>query len=403
MARSKGRSVGDVAKYTGTRSTPPPSFGSQQQEDDTVTSGVTFALIALVVFVAISFFAIRFGTQNIEQDLEARASSALAAAGFELVEVEANAATVTVRGSFVQGQDPENAYAAVESVSGVESVEGQIWIIDTDGGNAAVVSGSYLEATWENGVVTLTGALSTEEKLAFVMDSVAPDANETFLAVNMDGVTIKEGLADEAWIGPALGLLHSIAGQLPTGFLRVDGDARVVAISGEVEDKSLKDSLNGAVFAVATELGFSPTPGVLWLDTRPTEEEVVELQEDLNALILDQVVEFEIKSFQLTPQGTALLDEVLVALETAPEGIRVVIAGHTDDSGPDSENLLLSEQRAKAVLDYLIVNGQDSERFDIIGFGESKPIESNATEDGRARNRRIEFTALYVEVEGGDQ
>lgn len=221
--------------------------------------------------------------------------------------------------------------------------------------------------------------------------------------MDLDGVTIKEGLADESWMGPALGLLHSVAGQLPTGFLRIDGDARVVAISGEVEDKTLKDSLNGAVFAVATEIGFAPTPGVLLLDTRPTEEEVVELQEDLNAVILDQVVEFETKSFQLTDQGTALLDEVAVALETAPEGIRVVIAGHTDDRGPDAENLLLSEQRARAVLDYLVANGQAPERFDIIGFGESRPIESNATEDGRARNRRIQFTAVYVEVEGGDQ
>lgn len=402
MARSKGRSVGDVAKYTSTRSTPPPSFG-QQQEDDTVTSGVTFGLIALVVFLAISFFAVRFGTQNIEQDLEARSSRALVAAGFELVEVEANGATVTVRGSFVDGQDPDNAYSTVAGVPGVSSVEGQIWAIDTDGASARIIRGSYLEASWENGVVTITGALSTEEKVDFVKSSVDPDGTDTFLVVDMEGVTIKEGLPDETWMGPALGLLHSIAGELPTGFLRVDGDARVVAISGEVEDKDLKDSLNGAVFTVASEIGFSPTPGILLLDTRPTEEEVEELQEDLNDVILDQVVEFETKSFQLTDQGTELLDEVVLALQTAPEGIRVVIAGHTDDAGSDSANLLLSEQRAEAVLEYLVAAGQPRERFDIIGYGESQPIASNATEEGRARNRRIDFTALFIDIQGGDQ
>lgn len=402
MARSKGRGVGDVAKYTSTRSTPPPSFG-QQQEDDTVTSGFTFGLIALVVFLAISFFAVRFGTQNIEQDLEARASQALVTAGFDLVEVEANGTTVAVRGSFLDGQDPEDAYSAVADVPGVGSVEGQIWAIDTDGASARIITGSYLEASWENGVVTITGALSTEEKVNFVKSSVDAEGTETFLVVDMEGVSIKDGLPDEAWMGPALGLLHSIAGELPTGFLRVDGDARVVAISGEVEDKNLKDTLNGAVLAVATEIGFAPTPGILLLDTRPTEEEVEELQEDLNDLILDQVVEFETKSFQLTDQGTMLLDEVVVALQTAPEGIRVVIAGHTDDAGSDSENLLLSEQRASAVLEYLVAAGQPRNRFDIVGYGESRPIESNATEEGRARNRRIDFTALFVDVQGGDQ
>lgn len=403
MARSKGRSVGDVAKYTGSRSTPPPSFGRQQLEDDTVTSGVTFALVALVAFLAISFFAVRFGTQNIEADLEARSTRALVAAGFDLVEVEAHGSTVNVRGSFLTGQDPEVAYDTVAQVPGVGAVDGEIWQITNDPLGQSVTKGAYLEATWENGVATITGALSTEDKIGFVKASVDPNDSSTFLVVNSEGLTVKEGLVDEAWMGPALGLLHTVASQLPTGLLRVDGDAKLVAISGEVEDKDLQDSLNEAVLTMASELGFSPTPGILLLDTRPTEEEVDELQQDLNALVLDQVVEFEVKSFQLTEQGTTLLDEVLMALETAPEEIRVVIAGHTDDTGPESENLLLSQQRAKAVLDYLVANGQDRERFDIIGFGETQPIETNATEEGRARNRRIEFTALFVEIEGGDQ
>jgi OOP family OmpA-OmpF porin len=125
---------------------------------------------------------------------------------------------------------------------------------------------------------------------------------------------------------------------------------------------------------------------------------VEDLQDDLNELILDQVVEFEIDSFALTPKGTSLLDEVLDALASAPDDIRIEIAGHTDNAGSESENLLLSQRRAQAVLDYLVANGQDPERFEIIGYGESQPIASNDTEDGRARNRRIEFTALFEEA-----
>jgi OOP family OmpA-OmpF porin len=110
------------------------------------------------------------------------------------------------------------------------------------------------------------------------------------------------------------------------------------------------------------------------------------------------VVEFEIDSFALTAKGRSLLDEVLAALDGAPDDIRIQIAGHTDNNGSDAENLLLSQRRAQAVLDYLVANGQDPERFETIGYGESQPVASNDTEEGRARNRRIEFTALFEEA-----
>ena len=75
----------------------------------------------------------------------------------------------------------------------------------------------------------------------------------------------------------------------------------------------------------------------------------------------------------------------------------MLIAGHTDDRGSADANQLLSEQRANAVLEYLIQRGQDPARFDTIGYGETQPIASNDTAEGRARNRRIEFTALLEE------
>jgi outer membrane protein OmpA-like peptidoglycan-associated protein len=403
MARKKGRSVSDVSRYTGTRSSVPPSFGSNQ-DDDTVTSGVTFTLIAIVVFLAICFAAVRFGTQNIESDIETRASSALAAAGFSDVTVEANGTTVLLSGSFTADQNDDDAHNAVAALAGVGSVEGQIWLISTEDLADAVVRGTAFEAVWENGIVVVNGELSSEEKINFVKETLEDSEVTPFVAVNVEGLTVKDGLVEETWLGPILGLLQSVADQLPIGLLRADGANKLVAVSGEVLEKSLRDELNDAVLETASALGFSPTPGVLLLDIQPTEEEVEELQEDLNELILDQVVEFEIKSFLLTEQGTALLDEVITALESAPEGITVIISGHTDDRGPDEENQLLSEQRAQAVLDYLVTHGQDRDRLEAIGFGESQPVESNATRAGRARNRRIEFTAVFVvQVEGEDQ
>lgn len=403
MARRKGRSVGDVTRYTGTARSNPARFPGNDSDDDSVTSGTTFFLIALVVFLALMFAGVRYGTAAIENDLETRAEAALLNEGFTEVEVIASGTTLTVQGQYPEGElDPEAAYRAVRSVSGVGDVEGQIFAVSVGELGDARVTGSILEATWQYGIVTLTGALSSEEKIEFVEATLTDSADTPFVSVVMDDVTVKEGLLDDAWLGPSLGLLQTVARDLPTGFLKVDGDAKLVAVSGEVEEKDLRNLLNDAVLETAAVLGFSPTPGVLLLDTAPTEEEVEELQEDLNELVLDQVVEFEVKSFALTDQGKRVLDEVIDALEAAPETIRVLISGHTDNRGGTEENQLLSEQRATAVLDYLVARGQDPERFDTVGFGETQPIETNDTAAGRARNRRIEFTALFVVIETED-
>lgn len=399
MSRRKGRSVGDVARYTGT-SNLPPSF-RDQKDDEPLTSGVTFALVSFVIFVAICFAAVRFGTASIENDLEHRSTAALRAAGFESVEVEAMGTTVSVSGTYVDGQDEQVAYDAIASVSGVGDVEGQIWPVSTDDLEAPIVRGAPLEATWVNGDVVITGDVSTEEKrdfIALTLDQAIAEDGSVIESYDLSAVTVLEGLPDESsWLGSVLALLKTAPGNLPVGLLRVDGANRYIVVSGDVLEKSARDELNTQVVETAEALGFDANPAVRLLDEGPTEEEVQDLQDDLNEVILDQVVEFEVDSFALTARGKVVLDEVLASLEGAPDDIRVLISGHTDDRGSTAENQLLSEQRARAVLDYLVAAGQAKDRFDIIGHGESQPIESNATEEGRARNRRIEFTALLEE------
>jgi outer membrane protein OmpA-like peptidoglycan-associated protein len=392
MARRRGRSVSDVSRYTGGSSSRPPSFGDDRG-DDSVTSGVAFAFTAFVVFIVIVVAAVRFGTQNIEGDIEARSNHALQSSGFTNVEAQAHGTAVSLSGSYTSEQNPGDATAVVAALGGVSDVEGQIWEVSTEELDAPLVAGAPFEAKWENGALTVSGDLSTAEKQSLVASTVAA----SFSSTNVDSLTVLEGLADEsAWLGSILGLLQNVSQQLPVGLLRVDGPNRYIVVSGEVLDKAVRDDLNESITTTATDLGFDANPAVRVLETGPTVEEVEELQDDLNELILDQVVEFEVKSFQLTDVGTALLDDVVAALAEAPE-VRVIIVGHTDDRGSEEENQLLSEQRASAVLSYLVSQGLDAERFDSIGYGESQPIESNGTSAGRARNRRIAFTALLEE------
>jgi outer membrane protein OmpA-like peptidoglycan-associated protein len=89
-----------------------------------------------------------------------------------------------------------------------------------------------------------------------------------------------------------------------------------------------------------------------------------------------------------------VLDQLINLLNAYPSN-RVLIEGHTDKTGNPAFNLKLSELRAKAVRDYLIAHGgYDASRFQITGYGDTKPIAGNDTKAGRAQNRRVEVTIL---------
>jgi len=105
-------------------------------------------------------------------------------------------------------------------------------------------------------------------------------------------------------------------------------------------------------------------------------------------------IEFEFGKAQIKPQSSPVLDGVAAILTNHPE-IEVEIQGHTDSIGTAEANLKLSQARAEAVRDYLIdVHMIEPVRLLPIGYGESQPIVDNGTDQGRARNRRVDFVVL---------
>jgi len=101
-------------------------------------------------------------------------------------------------------------------------------------------------------------------------------------------------------------------------------------------------------------------------------------------------IEFDLDSATLRPESTPVLDEV-VRVVTAHLDWRLAIEGHTDGSGTAVHNQELSERRARAVADYLVAHGAATKGLSSAGFGASRPVGDNATELGRARNRRVEI------------
>jgi outer membrane protein OmpA-like peptidoglycan-associated protein/Tfp pilus assembly protein PilF len=102
---------------------------------------------------------------------------------------------------------------------------------------------------------------------------------------------------------------------------------------------------------------------------------------------------FNTASYELLPTSNAELDK-LVKLLQANATLRIELGGHTDNVGADAANLTLSDQRAKAVRDFVVAKGIDGARITAKGYGETKPVATNDTEEGRAQNRRTEVTVL---------
>ncbi len=105
---------------------------------------------------------------------------------------------------------------------------------------------------------------------------------------------------------------------------------------------------------------------------------------------------FDYDKATLRPESYPELDRVVELINKNPK-IKVEISGHTDSKGSDEYNLKLSQSRAKSVVEYLINKGIDSKRLIAKGYGETQPIDTNDTDEGRQNNRRVEFKVISVD------
>ncbi|MBK9519004.1 MAG: OmpA family protein [Anaeromyxobacter sp.] len=135
------------------------------------------------------------------------------------------------------------------------------------------------------------------------------------------------------------------------------------------------------------EVGVAP-------DGCPKKYSLVEVKKD--RISIKQQVHFASAKWKVLPTSFPLLDQVAQVLRDYP-GMRVSVEGHTDTVGAEGLNVKLSQARAEAVRDYLVKKGADPARLEAIGFGPARPIASNKTAPGRAKNRRTEFRIISME------
>ncbi len=128
----------------------------------------------------------------------------------------------------------------------------------------------------------------------------------------------------------------------------------------------------------------------------PAPEPIAHVEKE--KIVIMKKVHFEFDKAVIRPVSFRILDAVVEVLQQNPDVQVVNVEGHTDSKGSDEYNDKLSVRRANAVRDYLIAHGIQGSRLKSVGYGETKPIADNETDEGRAKNRRVEF--IIVDQDG---
>lgn len=230
------------------------------------------------------------------------------------------------------------------------------------------------------------------------------------------GFAVPIGVSRTFWLGPFVRYLHIFQGT-PDGFDNRDAKILSVGLSLEV-GAGVEREPERAAFAADAPLvqnDVVPCPdrdGDGVPDSVDRCPEVVGTTDNWGCRAYDKIIvkkdKLELKERlyfawdQATLQEVSfpVLDEVVLALKEN-KNFRVQVQGHSSSEGGPERNQTLSEQRAKAVLDYLVAHGVEQDRLVSQGFSSSVPTDTNSTPAGRDNNRRVEFVVNFIILDGG--
>lgn len=125
----------------------------------------------------------------------------------------------------------------------------------------------------------------------------------------------------------------------------------------------------------------------------PAPAEIAAIEPQRDPINISEKAQFDFDKAVLRAEDKQRLDAAVAELKTLPEDATIQVTGYTDSVGTEEYNRELSMRRAQAAQEYLVSNGVDQKRIVLSGMGESNPIASNDTAEGRAMNRRVEVAA----------
>jgi OOP family OmpA-OmpF porin len=246
---------------------------------------------------------------------------------------------------------------------------------------AGAISPYTFNATKGDGVLTLTGYIPDDKTHRGILEA----ARRLFFGETVtDQLAIGAGAPDS--FGDAVSAALGPLSRLAQGTLAMSGTE--VKLSGQaLYDKAAGDIQ--AAFAAALPAPFKPDATVTVKPPEPAVDAAT-CQGLFSAVLGKGTIGFDTGAATISPDSAGLLDTLVGVAERCPDA-RIEISGNTDSTGDAAANLDLSKRRADAVADYLKQAGVAPDHLATVGYGSTRPVASNDTEEGRARNRRIDF------------
>ena len=292
-------------------------------------------LLTLLGLPLLFFLMVNTRQGEIENDLAGRTTDGLKAAGFDWAQasVAQRGRDVQLQGMAASEEERQSAAKIAQGIYGVRDVQN---LIEVAQANAAELP---QQAAVDAPSTTQAAAVEPAPSAAAVAAVTQPDISATTLIDQMDA------------------------------------DAKAASVAPPTPDAAAKAE---------------PTPA----EKAVEEKAVLSCQQQLNDAMSGKTILFETNKSAIKQDSVALLDSLVAIVSSCGDviaGRGIQVSGHTDNVGNDAYNQKLSQQRAGAVKDYFVTKGIDAGLVKSVGFGESKPIASNADAAGRSQNRRITF------------
>ena len=182
--------------------------------------------------------------------------------------------------------------------------------------------------------------------------------------------------------------IKSIGGEVVYERLPRDGDGGETTLKVNTGGKEVWVRVEPEIFSAPTQ------SYRLWIVEVAALQQVVSANRLLDELnrngFIALYINFDTGKWDLKADGQATVREIVAALRSAP-ALKVAIEGHTDNVGAAAANKALSAKRAQSVMAAIVAGGIDAKRLSAAGFGQERPVADNRSEEGRAKNRRVEL------------
>lgn len=360
-------------------------------------------LLTLLALAAIGYFCIyKISAPAIQADIQTRTSNTLRANGIDWAEVSVSGRDITLSG-VAPSEDMRQSALQLARVKGYNFVENKLSLAGEPSGNNANPADKAFSlkiSKLKNGKVILDGVLDEKSK-----GDLLTIAREQYGASNLtDNVVMIPGSTPGDFTKTLANTLEKMNGLTEAEALITGNN---IYLSGQSSSKIMLQQIQQQLLAAIPksmhshfnlQIAGAPDAGNDLVNTAGGDSHVANVNAKACQKLLNQAlkqrVQFNRGSAVIQKNSYVVLDQV-ADISKQCDAMAIVVHGHTDASGRNDANRRLSKKRAQAVVNYLASKGIEQSRFKTVGHGSSKPVASNKTERGRARNRRIE---LSVEV-----